>query len=67
MCALSQADRALAHDFVDAVGASLSTDQPHLAIAGLTSWKEIATAVAAGLRSRQLELFNEDQARLPTK
>lgn len=52
MLALSPADRVTcAQDLIDAARASFSTDQPHLAIAELTSWKETATAVAAGLGS----------------
>lgn len=47
MLALSPADReSCAQDLVDAARSSFSTDQPHLAIAELTSWKETATAVA---------------------
>lgn len=63
MLALSLADREVcARDLVDAARASFSTDQPHLAIAELTSWKETATAVAAGLGSTDLEWFDEDDA-----
>ncbi len=52
MLALSPADRATcAHELVDAARASFATDQPHLAIAELVSWKETAVAIAAGLRS----------------
>ena len=52
MLALSPADRATcAQGLVDAARASFATDQPHLAIAELTSWKETAVAIAAGLRS----------------
>ncbi|WP_052851243.1 hypothetical protein [Streptomyces avicenniae] len=50
--ALSPADReSCARDLVDAARASFSTDRPHHAIAELTSWRETATAVAAGLSS----------------
>lgn len=56
MLALSPADRATcAQELVDAARASFATDQPHLAIAELTSWKETAAAIAAGLRSVDLE------------
>ncbi|GEM32558.1 prevent-host-death protein [Nocardia neocaledoniensis NBRC 108232] len=56
MLALSPADReACAQDLVDAARASFATDQPHLAIAELTSWKETATAIAAGLGSVDLD------------
>lgn len=62
MLALSQADReACAQDLMDAARASLSTDQPHLAIAGLTSWKETATAVAAGLGQVDLAWLDDDE------
>lgn len=39
---------ACAQALVDAARASFSTDQPHLALAELTSWRETATAIAAG-------------------
>ncbi|MFE4612684.1 prevent-host-death protein [Streptomyces niveus] len=64
MLALSPADREFcAQDLVDAALASFSTDQPHLAIAELTSWKETATAVAAGLSggSGSLEWLDDDE------
>ncbi|MFE3325449.1 hypothetical protein [Streptomyces sp. NPDC059176] len=43
---------------------SFSTDQPHLAVAELTSWRETATAVAAGLSSGSagLEWPDDDEA-----
>jgi len=54
MLALSDADReSCARDLVKAARASFSTGQPHLAIAELTSWRETATALAAGLGARQ--------------
>jgi hypothetical protein len=63
MLALSTADReTCAQDLIDAARASFSTNQPHLAIAELTSWKETATAVAAGLGSADLEWLDEDEA-----
>ena len=50
MLALTPVDRAsCAQDLVDAARASFSTDQPHLVLAALNSWKETATAIAAGL------------------
>jgi hypothetical protein len=61
---LAGADReSCAQDLVDAARASFSTDQPHLAIAELTSWKETATAVAAGLSSGSagLEWLDDDE------
>lgn len=60
MFALSPADReSCAQELIDAARASFSTDQPHLALAELTSWKE--TAVAAGLGSGDIEWLNEDE------
>lgn len=64
MLALSPADReSCAQDLVNAARASFATDQPHLAIAELTSWKETATAVAAGLSSGSagLDWFDDDE------
>ncbi|MFJ2521274.1 prevent-host-death protein [Cellulosimicrobium cellulans] len=61
MLALSPADReTCAQELVDAARASFSTDQPHLAITELTSWKETATAVAAGLGEAALEWLDDD-------
>ncbi|MGW2471688.1 prevent-host-death protein [Streptomyces sp. NPDC001665] len=63
MLALSPSDReSCAQDLVDAARASFATNQPHLAIAELTSWKETATAVAAGLGSADLEWLDEDES-----
>ncbi|MGV9680842.1 prevent-host-death protein [Nocardia sp. NPDC003482] len=62
MLALSPTDRAsCAQDLVDAARASFSTGQPHLAIAELTSWKETATAIAAGLGSADLEWLDDTE------
>ncbi|PQM73990.1 type II toxin-antitoxin system Phd/YefM family antitoxin [Corynebacterium sp. J010B-136] len=62
MLALSTADReSCAQDLVDAARASFATEQPHLAISELTSWKETATAVAAGLGSADLEWLEDDE------
>lgn len=61
MLALSPGDREIcAQDLVDAARASFSTDQPHLVLAELTSWKETATAIAAGLGRGELEWIDED-------
>lgn len=38
------------------------TDQPHLVATELTSWKETAAAVAAGLGNVDLEWLDEDEA-----
>lgn len=60
MLALSAESR---HDcaraLVDAARASFSTGQPHLAIAELISWRETATAIAAGLGAESLEWYDE--------
>lgn len=62
MLALSPADReSCAQDLIDAARASFSTDQPHLAIAELTSWRETATAVAAGLGSADIEWLDDNE------
>lgn len=62
MLALSPADReTCAQDLVDSARASFSTGQPHRAIAELTSWKETATAIAAGLGSTDLEWLDDDE------
>ncbi len=56
MLALSPEDRVTcAQELVDAARASFATDQPHLAIAELTSWRETAAAIAAGLHSVDVE------------
>jgi len=56
MHALSTADQdACAQDLVDAARASFSTGQAHLAVAELTSWRETATAIAAGLTAAPVE------------
>ena len=61
MLALSPEDRAIcAQDLVDAARASFSTDQPHLVLAELTSWKETATAIAAGLNRGEPEWMDDD-------
>lgn len=61
MLALSEADRDLcAQDLVEAARASFSTGQPHLAIAELTSWRETATALAAGLGRAQAVEWLDD-------
>lgn len=47
---------------VNAARASLSTGQPHLAIAELTSWRETAAAIAAGLGLEPVEWLDPDEA-----
>jgi len=56
MLALSPADREqCAADVLSAARASFSTRQAHLAVAELTSWRETATAIAAGLGAEPVE------------
>lgn len=63
MLALSVADRdTCAIDLIDAARASFATDQPHLAAATLVSWRETATAIAAGLGAAPVEWFDDDAA-----
>ena len=47
---------------VDAARASLSTGQPHLAIAEPTSWRETTAAITAGLGSEPVERLDPDEA-----
>lgn len=62
MLALSPEDRATcAQNLIDAARASFATEQPHLAIAELTSWRETATAIAAGLSGREVEWLDNDE------
>ena len=61
MLALSPADREeCARDVLDAARASFSSGQPHLAVSTLTSWRETATAIAAGLGSEPVEWLTTD-------
>ncbi|WP_055082060.1 hypothetical protein [Kocuria salsicia] len=50
-----------ARAILQAARASFSTKQPHLAVAELTSWKETATALAAGLRSDPVEWLDGEE------
>ena len=60
MLALSPADQAeCAKNVLDAARASFSTGQAHLAVAELTSWRETATAIAAGLGSQPVEWLDD--------
>lgn len=60
MLALSAVDQSTcSQELVDAARASFATDQPHLAIAELTSWKETAAAIAAGLRNADVEWLDD--------
>ncbi|MFJ8896778.1 prevent-host-death protein [Leifsonia sp. NPDC102414] len=61
MLALSPEDRvACANDLLEAARASFSTGQAHLAVAEMTSWRETATAVAAGLGNAPVEWLDTD-------
>ena len=60
MLALGAADRdRCATDLITASRASFATDQPHLAVATLLSWRETATAIAAGLGSTPVEWLDD--------
>nr|WP_308194189.1 prevent-host-death protein [Microbacterium sp. VKM Ac-2923] len=62
MLALTATDREqCANDLVDAARASFATDQPHLALAELTSWRETAVAVAAGLGDARVEWLDDGE------
>ena len=61
MFALDHDDRArCAQDLIDAARSSFFTSQPHLAIAKLTSWRETAEAIAAGLGEEVVEWLDSD-------
>ena len=60
MLALSPEDQnACATDVLAAARASFATNQPHLAIAELTAWRETATAIAAGLGKEPVEWLDD--------
>ncbi|MCS5732898.1 prevent-host-death protein [Herbiconiux daphne] len=61
MLALGQADRVrCAADLVDAARASFATGQAHLIAAELTSWRETATALAAGLVDSPVDWLGDE-------
>ncbi|WP_446686101.1 prevent-host-death protein [Micrococcoides hystricis] len=61
MHALSEEDReACAKELVDSARASFATKQPYLAAATLTTWKETATAIAAGLGQEPVEWLEDE-------
>ncbi|BCW60918.1 prevent-host-death protein [Arthrobacter sp. StoSoilB20] len=63
MLALSPDDRvACAEKVLAAARASFATNQPHLAIAELTSWRETATALAAGLGREPVEWLDASES-----
>lgn len=60
MRALSTADQeACARDLIHAARAAFATGQAHLALAELTSWRETAAAVAAGLTGLPVEWLED--------
>ncbi|MFF1830324.1 prevent-host-death protein [Paenarthrobacter sp. NPDC058040] len=62
MLALSHADQeTCASEVLAAARASFATNQPHLAIAELTAWRESATAIAAGLGREPIEWLEESE------
>jgi len=62
MLALSPVDQEVcAGDVLKAARASFATNQPHLAIAELTSWRETATAIAAGLGQEPVEWLDDSE------
>jgi PHD/YefM family antitoxin component YafN of YafNO toxin-antitoxin module len=61
MLALSPEDQnACAQEVLDAARASFSSGQHHLAVATLTSWRETAAAIAAGLGGEPIEWHTVD-------
>ncbi|MEO8222441.1 MAG: prevent-host-death protein [Specibacter sp.] len=63
MLALSSADQEVcAINILTAARASFATNQPHLAISELTSWRESATAIAAGLGKGPVEWLDDSEA-----
>lgn len=62
MLALSPTDQeACAKEVPDAARASFATGQAHLALSTLTSWRETAEAIAAGLGETPVEWIDDDE------
>lgn len=62
MLALSPTDQeACAKEVLDAARASFATGQAHLALSTLTSWRETAEAIAAGLGETPVEWIDDDE------
>lgn len=60
MGALSEKGREqCANEIIEAARASFSLQQPHLAIAEITSWRETASAIAAGLGETPVEWIED--------
>ncbi|MET4621238.1 hypothetical protein ABIE18_002695 [Arthrobacter sp. 2762] len=63
MLALNPADQNVcANEILAAARASFATNQPHLAIAELTSWRETATAITAGLGKEPVKWLESAEA-----
>ncbi len=61
MLALGKEDRErCAGDLIDAARASFATNQAHLIAAELTSWRETASALAAGMRNSPVDWLDDD-------
>jgi hypothetical protein len=61
MHALTAEDQATcADDLLRAARAALATNQAHLAVAELTSWRETATAIAAGFTPPTAEWLDDE-------
>ncbi|MFB2585861.1 prevent-host-death protein [Herbiconiux liukaitaii] len=61
MLALGQDDRErCARDLVDAARASFATGQAHLIATELTSWRETASALAAGMRNSPVDWLDDE-------
>ncbi|WP_436326842.1 prevent-host-death protein [Brevibacterium sp. FAM 27836] len=62
MLALSEQDRnECAREVLDAARASFSVGQSHLAVSTLTSWRETAEALAAGLGSEDIDWLDDPE------
>lgn len=62
MLALSPTDQeACAKEVLDAARASFATGQAHLALSTLSSWRETAEAIAAGLGETPVEWIDDDE------
>lgn len=62
MLALSLDDRVnCSQELIDAARASFATEQPNLLLTELTSWKETATALAAGLGNVEVDWLEEPE------
>ena len=48
-------------ELIDAARASFATEQPHLALAEFTAWKETATAIAAGLGDVETDWLDDSE------